>query len=451
MYLDAGPKGPTGTRRIAVIGSGISGLSAAWLLSQNYDVTLFEADDRIGGHSNTVDVDCGDRIIPVDTGFIVYNGANYPNLVAMFDHLGVPTAESYMSFAASVDGGNFEYCSDPTGLIGQKSNVIRPRFWRMLADVVRFSRSAEAIMADPKLADVGLAEYVEANGYSAGYVRDHILPMAAAIWSSSAREIRNYPLQAFVRFFLNHGLLDLYNRPVWRTVDGGSREYVSRLVAGYKGAIRLNTAIVRIERHSGIVKLTDKNGHEDIFTDVLVATHADQALEMLENPDAQERSVLGAFGYTRNRAVLHTDKALMPKRKSVWSSWNYIGEKGWDGDKPLCVTYWMNRLQNIDRKYPLFVTLNPSREIDPGTIHAQFDYTHPLFDHQAMAAQRQLWQLQGRGGTWFAGAHFGSGFHEDGLQAGLAAAEDIGGFARPWTLANPSSRIHVEPQRAAAE
>lgn len=451
MYLDAGPKGPKGTKRIAVIGSGISGLSAAWLMSQTHDVTLYEADSRIGGHSNTVDVDYDGKTIPVDTGFIVYNEANYPNLVAMFDHLGVQTALSWMSFGASIDGGVFEYCSDPLGLIGQKSNVVRPRFWRMLSDVVKFSRSHREILADGSLAHVGLADYLAENGYSESYIHDHILPMAAAIWSSSATDIRNYPVQAFVRFFLNHGLLDLYNRPLWRTVEGGSREYVSRLVAGYKGAVRLSTGVSGIERHSGVVEVTDIRGHKDIFTDVLIATHADQALAMLANPDQDERAVLGAFEYTQNKAVLHTDRRLMPKRKSVWSSWNYIGEREWDGDSPLCVTYWMNKLQNIDKKYPLFVTLNPSREIDPATVFETFDYTHPLFDQKAMAAQKELWRLQGRGGVWFAGAHFGSGFHEDGLQAGLAAAEDLAGVQRPWAVDNASGRIHINTERVAAE
>lgn len=451
MYLDAGPKGPQGTRRIAVIGSGISGLSAAWLMSQTHDVTLYEAEDRIGGHSNTVDVDYNGRTIPVDTGFIVYNEANYPNLVAMFDHLGVETALSWMSFGASIDGGAFEYCSDPLGLIGQKSNVVRPRFWRMLADIVKFSRSHREILADGSLTHVGLADYLAQNGYSESYIQDHILPMAAAIWSSSAADIRNYPVQAFVRFFLNHGLLELSNRPLWRTVKGGSRQYVSRLVAGYKGAVRLSTGVSRVERHAGVVTVTDVHGHKDIFTDVLIATHADQALAMLSDADAQEQEILGAFEYTHNRAVLHTDRRLMPKRKSVWSSWNYIGEREWDGNSPLCVTYWMNKLQNVDKKYPLFVTLNPCRDIDPAATFATFDYTHPLFDQKAMAAQKELWDLQGRGGVWFAGAHFGSGFHEDGLQAGLAAAEDMAGVQRPWAVENASGRIHINTARMAAE
>lgn len=451
MYLDAGPKNPSGVRRIAVIGSGVSGLSAAWLLSQTHDVTLYEADGRIGGHANTVDAVVGDRTIAVDTGFIVYNESNYPNLVAMFDHLGVKSELSWMSFAASVDEGDFEYCSDPMGLIGQKSNIVRPRFWRMISDIVRFSRSSKAILSDTSLSTTALADYIEAQGYSQGYVKDHILPMAAAIWSSSAQDIRAYPLHAFVRFFLNHGLLDLVNRPMWRTVTGGSREYVSRLVAGYKGAIRLNTPVARIERRAGSVTITDASGHSDVFTDVLVATHADQALEMLVEPDADERAILGAFRYTPNQAVLHTDTNLMPRRKAVWASWNYIGERDWDGNSPLCVTYWMNKLQNIDRKYPLFVTLNPSRDIDPAKILGTFDYTHPLFDQNAMEAQRRIWSLQGRGGVWFAGAHFGSGFHEDGLQSGLAAAEDLGGVRRPWSVENASDRIFVHEQKVAAE
>ncbi|MCP3056076.1 FAD-dependent oxidoreductase [Aurantimonas sp. LRZ36] len=439
-------------RGVAVIGSGISGLSAAWLLSRRMHVTVYEADARLGGHSNTVAVPAAGGTLAVDTGFIVYNERNYPNLVALFEHLGVETAESEMSFAASLDGGRLEYSgSGLNGLIGQRGNVARPRFWRMMRDILRFYREAPAALARPESVDISLGDYLERNNYAAAFVEDHLLPMGAAIWSTTAREMREYPLLAFIRFFDSHGLLSLTDRPQWRTVAGGSREYVRRLCQDGNFDVRLGVGVTSIRRENGSVVITDTAGHSDRFVDVVVATHADQALKLLADPDEQEKALLGAFRYTDNTAVLHSDVALMPRRKRVWSSWNYIGESGNDGASPLCVTYWMNRLQTLDLNHPLLVTLNPSRAIKENRIIQSFQYAHPLFDQPALDAQQQLWRLQGRRNTWFCGAYFGYGFHEDGLQAGLAAAESLADVRRPWQVTRQSGRIVKAPRLEAAE
>ena len=441
-----------GKRRIAVVGSGISGLSAAWLLSRSHDVVLYETEGRPGGHSHTVVAHTAGRHIPVDTGFIVYNDRNYPNLVALFDHLKVPNLPSNMSFAASLERGRFEYSgSGLKGLLGQRSNVFRPRFWKMVSDILRFYKEAPALLEKPELETVSLGEYLSGAGYAESFVEDHLLPMGAAIWSTTAHEMRLYPLHAFIRFFGNHGLLSLKDRPQWRTVEGGSREYVKRILADFAGEVRLSTPVRTIRRLTTGVEVVDAAGHSDRFDDVVLATHANQSLDMMEDADEAERAILGSFQYTPNEVILHCDEDLMPKRRAVWSSWNYLSERRDDGSSNLCVTYWMNKLQSLDPNAPLFVTLNPCRPIDPSKIIQTFNYEHPLFDAAAITAQKKLWQLQGRRRTWFCGAYFGSGFHEDGLQSGLAVAEALGGVRRPWTVANESGRIVLGEQLEAAE
>lgn len=439
-------------RSVAIIGSGISGLSAAWLLSRSMRVTVYESEARLGGHSNTISVPCNGKSVAVDTGFIVYNERNYPNLVALFREIGVETSASDMSFSASLDGGRLEYSgSNLNGLIGQRANIVRPRFWRMMRDILRFYREAPALLNRPNIGNVSLGEYLDLNNYHPAFINDHLLPMGAAIWSTTANEMRAYPLLAFIRFFASHGLLSLSDRPQWRTVKGGSREYVQRLSNGFASGIRLGAEVVKISREPSRVFVTDKSGHTDSFTDVVIATHADQALRLLADPDEREHALLGAFRYTDNLAVLHSDKNLMPQRKRVWASWNYIGERRDEGSQPLCVTYWMNRLQNIDMRHPLFVTLNPTRTVDPEKIIGRYQYTHPLFDQHALDAQQQLWQLQGQRNTWFCGAYFGYGFHEDGLQAGLSVAESLSDARRPWQTQGHSDRITLAPHREAAE
>lgn len=429
-------------QRIAVIGSGVSGLSAAWLLSQSHDVVLYEADNRLGGHANTIEVP---GTGPVDTGFIVYNDRNYPNFTAMLEHLAVDSISTEMSFAASLDRGTFEYCGEGlAGMLGQRRNVFRPRFWSMLRDLLRFYREAPEVLDRPDMHGLTLDEYLQSKGYSQSFVENHLLPMGAAIWSTTAGDIRSYPLLAFVRFFESHNLLLLGQRPLWRTVTGGSRAYVEALKAQFLGEIRLSTPVSNILRDPNGVTVRDAKGNTDRFDQVLVATHADQALGMLDQPSELEQNLLGAFEYTRNLAVLHADPAFMPRRRRVWCCWNYISNDDVTGG-PLCVSYWMNKLQSFGGR-DLFVTLNPPS--DPREEIARFDYTHPLFDSKAIAAQENLWRIQGENRTWFAGAHFGRGFHEDGLQSGLAAAEGMGSLPRPWIVPNPSGRITLAPSLA---
>ncbi len=433
-------------------------MSAAWLLAKRHRVTLYEKNDRVGGHSNTVDAPSttapNTSPTPVDTGFIVYNERNYPNLTALFEHLEVPTIASEMSFAASLEGGAFEYAgTDLNGLIGQRRNILRPRFWRMMKDLLRFYRQAPGFLSGPASHQTSLGDYLRQANFSDSFINDHLLPIGAAIWSTTAAEMQAYPAAAFIRFFESHGLLMLTNRPQWRTVEGGSREYVARLTASYAERIRFG-GVRSIQRSPNDVAVTDYLGSTETYDHVVVATHADEAFNLLADADIAETALLGGWRYTQNRAVLHRDLSLMPKRRRVWSSWNFIGDDGAaavdTSDQRLCVTYWMNRLQSLNETDPLFVTLNPSREPAPETIIREFDYTHPFFDTAALAAQRELWSLQGHRRTWYCGSYFGYGFHEDALQSGLAVAEQLGAPRRPWTVSDESGRITINPPAAAS-
>lgn len=433
-------------KRFAVIGGGISGLSAAWLLSDQHEVVLYEKEPRLGGHSNTVDVPTDDGIIPVDTGFIVFNEWTYPNLIALFDHLSIPTLSTDMSFGVSADDGNFEYSGGTlAGLVGQPSNILKPRFWRMIREVNRFYSSAPKMLETGDFADLSLGDVLDRGGYSDAFQRDHLLPMAAAIWSGTVEGMRDYPAAAFARFFVNHGLFNYTDRPAWRTVKGGSREYVQKVSKDFD--VRLGSGVRGINRSGGKVVVTDDDGHQDTFDGVVMAAHADTTLAMLSDADDQERALLSPFKYQKNLAVLHNDVKLMPKRRRVWSSWNYLarpagGASKQDGLK-VCVTYWMNNLQHLNPRHPLFVTLNPIEQPDEDCVYQSFDYDHPLFDANTDGAQRELWKLQGHRNTWYCGSYFGAGFHEDGIQSGLWAAESAGHVRRPWSVENESGRIHL--------
>ena len=418
-------------------------MSAAWLLSQAHRVTVYEAEDRLGGHSHTVQA----GPTPVDMGFIVYNEVNYPNLTALFRHLNVPTRRSEMSFSVSLDDGALEYGANTIpSLFAQPSNLVSRRFWSMLRDIRRFYRHAPSHACALGKEMTTLGDYLGAEGYGSAFQEDHLLPQAAAIWSASCAAIRDYPAEAFIRFCENHGLLKVFGRPVWRTVAGGSREYIARLTARYGDRVRMGSAVRRVQRNGAGVVVTEADGRLGRFDHVVIAAHADQALGMLASPTIEERRLLGAFRYARNHAVLHTDAGLMPRRRAAWSSWNYIGERTREGgERDLCVTYWMNRLQGLDDSRQIFSTLNPVRTPEPGSVLRSEVYEHPLFDAAAIEAQRQLWSLQGEGGLWYCGAYFGAGFHEDGLQAGLAVAEALGGVRRPWRVEGESARIHLGP------
>ena len=436
------------SQNIAVIGSGISGLSSAWLLSKKHNVTLFEADNRIGGHTNTVEIESNGKTVPVDTGFICFNEATYPNLTAMFKHLDVEVHPTDMNFAASMANGAYEYAGGTyTGLIGQPSNIFKPRHWSMVKDILRFFKEAPKELATLS-EDESLAQYLKRKNYSANFIDAHLLPMAAAIWSSRLEDMMDFPARAFIQFFQNHGLLQVDGRPKWGTVNGGSRQYVKKLLADSNITVKTGMPVENIGRTKTGVTLYTKGGEVLNFDQVVIASHADQALAMLDQPSDEERQLLGCFGYAKNHAVLHRDRKLMPKRRLTWASWNYLDfaeelDQPRTEAKDLCVTYWMNSLQNLETNEQIFVTLNPSENIEIDDVDARFDYMHPLFDAAAMRAQRELWSLQGVNRTWFCGAHFGSGFHEDGLQSGLAVAEQLGGIRRPWDVANESGRIHV--------
>ncbi len=426
---------------IAIIGTGIAGMSAAWLLSQKHDITVYESAPRLGGHTNTINVPGLDGATPVDMGFIVYNPATYPNLTSLFRHLDVATQPSDMSFAVSLRGGAMEYAgTDLGGLFAQKSNLLNPRFWFMLRDLVRFYREGSRDARTGASLDMSLGEYLSANGYGEAFIREHLVPMAAAIWSTPSQSMLAYPAAAFLRFCDNHGLLRLRERPEWRTVTGGSHRYVERLTAPYADRIRLGCGVRSLSRNRHGVTLFDTNNEMAIYDHVVVAAHADQALEMLADPSEAETAILGALTYGRNEAVMHRDETLMPRRRNVWCSWNYTGG---DDDCPVGVSYWMNRLQALPDPSPVFVTLNPSRQPMEGSIIHRETYDHPQFGAAAMRGQKLLWSLQGTRRTWYCGAYFGAGFHEDGLQAGLAVAEELGGLRRPWTVPEESGRIHL--------
>ncbi|MEO1265564.1 MAG: FAD-dependent oxidoreductase, partial [Pseudomonadota bacterium] len=419
--------------RIAVVGAGIAGLGAAWLLSRHHDVVVFEEQAHLGGHAQTSDVPVAETggDCPVDIGFIVYNTASYPNLIALFDQLDVPWAETSMSFAVSESNGRYAYSgSGLGGLFGKPASVFSPAHWQMVRDIFRFFERAKELAATTSDPDgPSLGAWLEEHNFSRAFIDRHIVPMGAAIWSTPAERMLEFPAAAFARFFANHGLLQARGRPKWRTVVGGSREYVRRLTADTNAVFRPAARVRQISRDADGVDITCEDGAQDRFDACVVATHADTALDLLADADATERTTLGAFAYSDNLAVLHRDPTLMPKQRRLWSSWNYCD--GGDG-RALSVTYWMNRLQPLQTREDWFVTLNPPVLPRADLRHCAFAYAHPVFDRAAMRMQPRLWDLQGRRRTWFCGSYFGFGFHEDGLQSGLAAAEDIGGAARPW-------------------
>ncbi len=429
--------------RVAVIGTGIAGNAAAWTLSKRYPVTVYDRDIRPGGHSHTVTIDYDGTPLAVDIGFIVYNELNYPDLTALFAHLDIETVESCMSFAVTADAGRFEWkgggenwIQTAIGLFAQPKNLLSPSYLWMLRDILTFNQQSVADHAAGKLTGLTLGEYFRRNHFAPRLLTDYLAPMGAAIWSAPAAEMLDFPAENFVAFFGNHRLLQ-YDRPVWRTVKGGSRRYVEKMTHAFRDQLRLGCAVTSIARTPHGVVVNDSHGRHDTYDHVVIAAHSDQALAMLSDADRRERTILGAIGYAPNTVYLHRDVRLMPKRRRAWASWNFLRwQRQGTTENDVAVTYWMNQLQGIADDKPLFVSLNPPFSPAPELTFGEYICEHPQFNATAFAAQNNLSEIQGRRRTWFCGAWTGYGFHEDGLRSGLAVAEALGAAA-PWRAPPP--------------
>ncbi len=409
--------------KIAIIGSGISGLACAHYLHREHEVQVFEAGSRIGGHTATVDVRIGGRHYAIDTGFIVYNDWTYPNFIALLDELGVANKPTQMSFSVSDQLSGLEYAgSNLDTLFAQRRNLVSPRFLRMIRDILRFNReSVEDLDAGRIDGDITLGEYLRRNHYSKNFIEQYLVPMGSAIWSADTDVMQDFPLQFFVRFFRNHGLLSVRNRPQWRVIEGGSREYLKPLTAGFEQNIRINSPVQGVQRHPDGVTLRLADGHSERFDQVVLACHSDQALALLEDPSDAEQSVLGAMRYQDNDVVLHTDERLLPRNRKTWSSWNYLLT---EQEQRAVLTYNMNILQGIEAPETFCVTLNHTDAIDPHKILGRFNYAHPVFTLEGIRAQ-QRWEDINTDSTWYCGAYWHNGFHEDGVRSALRVAEAI--------------------------
>lgn len=409
-------------RKIAIIGAGISGNMAAYLLHNAHDITVFEKRARLGGHSATRDITTrAGTQLSVDTGFIVYNEHNYPGLVRLFRELDIPTQASTMSFAFSAENGGYEWSGQSLKhVFAQKRNILRPRFWRMLRDILRFNRLArEQSTIDPH---ISLQHWLDDHGFGESFRSTYLYPMAAAIWSTPGDDIGHFPASSLIAFFKNHRLTER-QRPVWRTVRGGSRTYVDRLTSLFADNIQTNAQITAVTRTPNGVSLTFEDGSIQDFDDVIFACHSDQALTLLADASDEEKRLLEAICYRPNDVYLHCDRTLMPKRRSIWSSWNYMASERSD---TVCVSYWMNRLQHIDPAYPIFVTLNPDQPPAPELTYGHYQYDHPQFNGAAIQAQQEIMARQGDRNTYFCGAWLGYGFHEDGLQSAVKLMQHFG-------------------------
>ncbi|MGE4244173.1 NAD(P)/FAD-dependent oxidoreductase [Ramlibacter sp.] len=416
--------------RVAVVGSGIAGLATARALTPHAHVTLFEAASRFGGHAHTVEVTLDGIRHGVDTGFLVFNHRTYPGLRAMFEELGVQTAPSDMSFSVqaprALDGGRLEWGGADFGAVfAQRRNLLRPRFWRMLSELLRFNRLATRMAQSglDEMLDQSLGAFLDAHGFGQDFRDWYLLPMTACIWSMPTEAMLAFPAGTLIRFCHNHGLLQVADRPQWYTVAGGSARYVRAIVASLEDA-RPGCGVTGIRRDVSGAWLTTAQGQEH-FDRVVIATHPDQALRLLHDASAEERTTLGAIRYQPNRAVLHTDAAVLPRRASAWSAWNYENGTTPGGESRVCLHYLIGKLQPLPWKRPVIVSLNPLRAIDPAHVVGEYDYDHPVFDAAALQAQGQLSRIQGRSNVWFCGAWTKYGFHEDGLQSGLTAARGV--------------------------
>jgi predicted NAD/FAD-binding protein len=414
--------------RIAIIGAGVSGLTAAHYLDRAHDVTLFESEERLGGHAHTVDVEEGGRSVAVDTGFLVFNPNTYPNFIALLAELGVPSGPSNMSFSVRSDARNFEYSGrDLSALYAQRRHLVSPRFHRMVWDILRFYREAPALLEAGD--EVSLADWLEARGYSRAFRDDHLTPMIRAVWSAEAGVAERFPARFLARFFHNHGFLSAKQQAPWLTIPGGSRTYVQAIARGLRGTVRTGAPVERLARTASGVLVRARGGRDEAFDHAVVACHADQALGMLADASDVEREVLGAFPYQPNEAVLHTDQRMMPRDRRVWSSWNaHLDDPAVNG---ACITYWLNSLQPLPTSTPYFVTLNRTAAIDPAKIIRKFSYAHPLFTVEGVRRQAEHEALVDRRHTSFCGAYLRNGFHEDGVVTALRVCERLGRGAAP--------------------
>jgi predicted NAD/FAD-binding protein len=403
--------------KIAVIGTGIAGNVAAHYLAREHELTVFEADNRIGGHTHTVDVTFSGQSYAVDTGFIVYNDRTYPNFIKLLDELGVATQLSDMSFSVSNQRSGLEYNgASLNAMFAQRSNLLRPQFYRMIRDILRFNREAHTLL-ESRNAGVTLGQFLQSRRFSKPFIDDYILPMGAAIWSAVPEQMQQMPGRFFAQFFANHGLLTVNDHPQWRVIAGGSRNYVEKLVAGHRESIRLNAPVECIRRMPGHVEIKARGGEFEHFDHVFIATHSDQALAMIDQPSADEAAVLGAIKYQNNEVVLHTDSAQLPRRSRAWAAWNYrVPEQP---ARRVILTYNMNILQSLVTPQPVLVTLNNTSGIDPAQIIGQWEYSHPVFDPAAVAAQGRHAEINGAKRTWYCGAYWRYGFHEDGVVSAL--------------------------------
>lgn len=432
--------------RIAVIGSGISGLAAAWLLSRQHLVTLFEADDRLGGHTHTHQIDLRGHSYAVDTGFIVHNPANYPLLNQLLSELGVASQPTTMSFSVHNEASGLEYnAATLDTLFCQRRNVASPRFLGMVRDILRFYREAPALLLQPGQGPT-LGEFLSSHGYGAGFRDDHLVPMASALWSSPAEQILSFPAHYLVRFMANHQMLQVADRPEWRVVSGGSSSYIHAMRLSWAVQERLSCAVQSVSRLPDGVLVTSGHGTER-FDHIVLACHGDQALALLHDADAAERSVLGAMRYQPNDTVLHTDARLLPRRRKAWAAWNARVPQV--PTQTCTVSYCMNLLQGLDAPEPLIVTLNGTQDIDPGKILKRMQYHHPVYTHESVAAQARKPEIQGRRRTWFAGAYWGWGFHEDGMRSAVEVASALG-IEWPQAGAAWASQGRARPHEAMA-
>ena len=406
-----------------MVGSGIAGLGAAWLLSRKHEVVLFEAEDRLGGHTHTHRVTMSGREYSVDSGFIVFNPVNYPLLSRMFEELGVESQPTTMGFSVQDARSGLEYnATNLNAMFCQRRNLFSPRFHRMVREILRFYRECPALLEDPGEGPT-LGRYLADGGYSQLFIEDHLVPMASALWSSPAGQIMDFPARYLVQFMANHRMLQVEGRPQWRVVKGGSSSYIGALQARWKVAVRLSSPVHAIRRDADGVLLGTPSG-EERFDQVVLACHADDALALLGDASAEEKQVLGAIEYQDNDTVLHTDARLLPRRRAAWAAWNaYVPA---EPEAACTVSYCMNLLQSLDSPEPFVVTLNRSQDIDPAKVIARMRYRHPIYTHASVAAQKRRSEINGQRGTWFAGAAWGYGFHEDGLRSGVEVAQALG-------------------------